>query len=329
MELTKPVVVGAYLRELAGRMGDNAAFSAIDVGCRGSVCPDLTGIGACVDVMGFDADAQATDFPPEASRGWRSLRVRSTPLGRRDEAGVLHVTRAPGCSSLLPADRALADSFSRGHRYETERTVDLVTRALDDVVRDEVVRHPRYMKIDVQGWEQAVFDGASSLLAEELVAVRTEVSFRPIYRGQPLFPDIDESLQSQGMRPVGFPELHAWRRTSERRPDQLAGGERPFSRGELIHGDVLYLIDPDVLPGRAGDVAHMGASAGLIALAYGLVDYAAAVWSIPAVAAGLRERVGIDPEATLSRVSREQAGAFRRRELSAAWRALRLAIRGR
>ena len=53
------------------------------------------------------------------------------------------------------------------------------------------------MKMDVQGAEYHVLQGAQHLL-QRLVVIQTEVEFVPLYRDQPLFADIDRSLRAAG-----------------------------------------------------------------------------------------------------------------------------------
>lgn len=304
------------------------AFTALDVGCRREVCPELHSIRAAVDAVGFDADVAAAAELEGRAAGWHGLRVLPLAVGRDGETVTLHLTRARGCSSLMPPNEPLARAFSRQDRHVIEDRVPLHTRSLDRLADEAAFDPPRHLKIDVQGWEMIAFEGSERLLRETLASVRVEVSFRPTYEGQPLFADIDAHLQARGFVPAVFPELHAWRRSSQTRPDHLARGARPFSQGELMHADVLYLRDPNAFPPCAADARI---AAGLVALLYGLVDYAAAVWGEAAV----RERLaallggGESPERVLDAVSADFARRFRNRALHDAWTALRRGWRGR
>ena len=64
------------------------------------------------------------------------------------------------------------------------------------------------MKIDVQGAELDVLRGAPRLLAEALV-VHTEVEFVPLYREQPLFADVDQTLRGAGYGLFALEEIQS------------------------------------------------------------------------------------------------------------------------
>ncbi|MHC4114907.1 MAG: FkbM family methyltransferase [Planctomycetota bacterium] len=74
-----------------------------------------------------------------------------------------------------------------------ERTT-VSTKRLDDI--DEV-QNADYLKIDVQGAEVDVFNGAENLLADIMI-VHTEVEFVPLYIDQPLFAEVDQALRKHG-----------------------------------------------------------------------------------------------------------------------------------
>ena len=101
----------------------------------------------------------------------------------------------PQCSSLFEPNEALADKFQ--YLAEPLRVVGtrtLETRRLDDFAETTGVD---FLKIDVQGGELLVLQGAVERLRDVLV-VHTEVEFLPLYKKQPLFADIDSLLRAQG-----------------------------------------------------------------------------------------------------------------------------------
>lgn len=76
-----------------------------------------------------------------------------------------------------------------------ERTVPVVR--LDDVVSERGLRGPYLVKVDVQGAELDVLDGAPQVLAEAEVVV-LEVSFFAFMRGAPQFYDVVVSMKQRG-----------------------------------------------------------------------------------------------------------------------------------
>ena len=99
--------------------------------------------------------------------------------------------------------------------------------------------HPwgEWMKLDTQGTEYEILQGAQQTLRDRTVAVVTEVSFFQSYAGQKLFSDLDVFLRALGFSFYGFTEIHY---RSGKRLDKLqeAGRERIF------WAEAVFLKDP-------------------------------------------------------------------------------------
>jgi hypothetical protein len=86
------------------------------------------------------------------------------------------------------------------------------------------------IKLDTQGTELDILHGAGRLLSQVL-AIEIEVEFVHIYKGQPLFTDVDLFMRNQGF------SLRALRRTYWR----IGKNHPAASGGQLFHGDALYI----------------------------------------------------------------------------------------
>ena len=110
-------------------------------------------------------------------------------------AQTFHECSAPMTSSLLEPDAALLGMFHE--LAEVTRVLErrpVQTVRLDDLAE---TRGADYLKLDVQGGELMVLRGAAERLTE-LLFVHTEIEFLPLYKGQPLFADIDAFLRQSG-----------------------------------------------------------------------------------------------------------------------------------
>jgi hypothetical protein len=183
---------------------------------------------------------------------------------------------------------------------------------MDDAAARYNFANAHFMKIDIQGAELEVFQSGPKLVGESLLAIRTEVEFAPLYKNQPLFADIDADLRARGYKLVGLPELHAWRRGSEAKPDRWAGGATPLSEAQLIHGDALYLRRPETL--RADTPAEQDRliAYALIAFAYGQLDLCAATLMRPRVAQRVLELCALDVSVLIPDLGRWHARRRRR-----------------
>jgi FkbM family methyltransferase len=98
-------------------------------------------------------------------------------------------------SSLYEPNTALLDLFQNlGELTRVVRQFPVETRRLDDLGE---VRDADYLKLDVQGAECDVIEGAAQVLSHTLV-VHTEVEFVPLYIGQRLFAEVDQALRRNG-----------------------------------------------------------------------------------------------------------------------------------
>jgi FkbM family methyltransferase len=114
-----------------------------------------------------------------------------------DSVGTLEINVSANSysSSVLPMTNAHLDAAPGSQTIGTE-TVAVTTVA--DIVKEHDVDPPRtLLKIDTQGYEGPVLDGAGDLLAS-FAAVQLELSFVPLYSGQQLFAELTSRLSAAG-----------------------------------------------------------------------------------------------------------------------------------
>jgi FkbM family methyltransferase len=122
-------------------------------------------------------------------------------------------------SSLLPL-RGLMPELA-GLDTRPERTVTVQTVTLDALYRDQGLARVDLLKIDVQGAEDRVLEGAQEALARTRL-VWIETSFKPLYEGSALFGDVYARLSAAGF------ELR-----------EVSPGYRSPA-GELLQADLLF-----------------------------------------------------------------------------------------
>jgi FkbM family methyltransferase len=114
-----------------------------------------------------------------------------------------NITRWQGClgatrgTAVLNADGD-GSSILRGHTdnaYGDQREVMVET--LDDLIDSEVCRQPDLIKLDVQGYELAVLEGAAKALSKT-EAVIAEVSFVSFQTGMPVFHEVVDFMAQHG-----------------------------------------------------------------------------------------------------------------------------------
>ncbi len=110
------------------------------------------------------------------------------------ERHTLYVNNDDATSSLFPLNSAHNALFNHLGDLHTVDTKTVETKRLDDVLPPGAVD---FLKLDVQGAELMVLKSALRTL-EKTAVVHCEVEFAPIYAGQPLYPEIQQLLNTCG-----------------------------------------------------------------------------------------------------------------------------------
>jgi FkbM family methyltransferase len=107
----------------------------------------------------------------------------------------LHVCQAPGMTSLLEPNADVLNLFHGFPNWGQVLSVEEVeTRRLDDIPETEGAD---YIKLDIQGAELMALKNATARL-KDAVVIHCETEFLQMYKGQPLFSDIELFLRSHG-----------------------------------------------------------------------------------------------------------------------------------
>jgi FkbM family methyltransferase len=171
----------------------------LDVGANANQFgEDLRSMGYRGRIVSFEPLTSAHAQLVQAAHGDQSWSVHSRcAVGDRDASVTINVAGNSVSSSLLPMTDA-HESAARASAYVGAEQVSLVR--LDSVV-DVYLTDARtpFLKIDTQGFEWAVLDGAPMLLSR-VRGVLCELSLVHLYEGQHLWLDVIHRLEAKGLR---------------------------------------------------------------------------------------------------------------------------------
>jgi FkbM family methyltransferase len=180
----------------------------VDVGARGGLQDHWQRIREHCLFVGFEPE------PSEAERLKRHAAKNelyvSSALYSAPTTVTFHHCVVPARSSLYPPDPAVvADIYGTADHYRIERTEQIQVTTLDAAVEAGALPSPDFIKLDTQGSELDILKGAEQSLGRSTIAIESEVEFIPLYKGQPLFVDVDAFLRAKGYELMKFSRLYS------------------------------------------------------------------------------------------------------------------------
>jgi FkbM family methyltransferase len=164
---------------------------AMDLG-EGTDPYDLLGKALPCEVLGFEPVVEECERRNATARA--GCRYLPYVIGDGSEQTFYECALTYN-SSLLEPNMALLGQFTDFEElFRVVETKRVRTRRLDDLAE---VAEVDFLKMDVQGGELMVLEGAARMLRDVLV-VHTEACFAPMYKSQPLFADLDRHLRASG-----------------------------------------------------------------------------------------------------------------------------------
>jgi FkbM family methyltransferase len=130
----------------------------------------------------------------QLKKNMMNLHCYNVALGAEEADAMIHHSSYEYSSSLLEMEHLHKEAFpyAAGEHLEKVRV-----RTLDAILDQVILRGPVLMKIDVQGYEKYVLEGARRTLQQTHYIV-CEMSVQPLYKGQALFHEIYSQLSDLG-----------------------------------------------------------------------------------------------------------------------------------
>ena len=183
------------LRELAVRL--SSPLTVVDAGCRWGFANRWEELSPNTRLIGFEPDPEEFERLSKAYASRREVRVVGVALGSAAGSLRLRVVREPGSESFYPLD-PLLDVFDLPESAgEVVRELEVPVTTLDMWCGENEVDRVDVLKLDVQGHELEILNGAHEVLRSAR-AVEVEVCFNPLFERAPLFGDVDSLLRQSG-----------------------------------------------------------------------------------------------------------------------------------
>ena len=231
----------AFAGSAYGKSLKSQPLGFIDIGARGGVSSIVEPIAAATAVLGFEpneSEAQALRDAHAASPVYQSFKVRCAAVAGTTGTRDFYETVRGVNSSLLRPSESFASRY-QVPGFAIENIGSRQTNTLDNIIYEtdeSAAPYGEFLKLDVQGAELEVLQGAERVLSERTVAVIAEVSFCELYENQPLFGDVASFLKSKGF---GFYGFHAMSHRASHLRDLIDCSSPRWSQ-RLIHADGIF-----------------------------------------------------------------------------------------
>lgn len=140
-------------------------------------------------------------------------------------------------SSIFLPNIELLDKYPEVERFDVVNTITIKTDTMDNQLHNAGLIEVDFIKIDTQGYDLAILEGAEKTL-ENVIGLEIEVEFLPMYKNQPLFPEVNQFVTSHGFELFDLKRYY-WRRRN------ISHKYGATKKGQMIFADALYFRTPE------------------------------------------------------------------------------------
>lgn len=199
LEVVRANPMTAWRCRLPALLAREGLDLVLDVGANdGGFAVELLENGYTGKIVSFEPLPDAWErLNAKASGAWSSQWsvAPRMALSDRDGEAEFHEAGNSASSSLLKMTNAHLEAAPHTATVNVHK---VTTRRLDDVITTLGVKNGAYLKLDVQGAERIVLDGAKGALSSSIRAIQLEMSLTTLYEGQTLAGDMDAFVRGLG-----------------------------------------------------------------------------------------------------------------------------------
>lgn len=178
----------------------------VDVGARGGLPKKWQPLRRSLIAVGFEPDA--VEYERLRAKAHSNDVYINKALYSSSTKVLLYCTRNPNCSSIYRPNTSLLEQLGRDHgQLEVEKVDEILASTLDEELGNEGIMLVDFIKVDTQGSELDVLQGAEKTLSNGPFGLEVEVEFAPLYSGQPLFPDLYRFVTERDFIFMGFSHM--------------------------------------------------------------------------------------------------------------------------
>lgn len=175
----------------------------IDVGASdGGFVKKIRTVMPLIQIYSFEPIPESYQKLIEKNMGDKNFTAFNVALSSKEGETDFYISSSSGCSSLLE----MSDIHKEAYPYTANLTkIKVPMKCLDDVMKEYGYKNI-FLKIDVQGAEKLVLEGALETL-ENVKVIFMEVNFVETYKGCVLINEIVDYLESKGFVLYGMENI--------------------------------------------------------------------------------------------------------------------------
>ncbi|MDF2945761.1 MAG: FkbM family methyltransferase [Bacillales bacterium] len=211
----------------------NRTIKVVDVGASGGIDIRWNSIIEHTIPILFEPDPR--EFNNLKEKLPENYIVFNTALS--DIPGLIefHLCKKQQVSSVYKPNYELISKFPASERFDVLKTIQVQADTLDNKLDSVGISDVDFIKIDTQGYELSILQGARNTL-KCVIGIEVEVEFIEIYENQPLFEEVNGYITDLGFEMMDL-KRYFWRRNGK-----VNYGS---NKGQLIFGDALYFRTPE------------------------------------------------------------------------------------
>lgn len=239
---------------------ENNQLIIVDIGASGGIDTRWKNLTSYFKCILFEPDPREYSILTENSDS--NLIVLNSALSDSNKTVEFHLCQKQEVSSIFPPNFDLLNKFPDSERFKVQKNIRLNTDTLNNQLIKVGVNEVDFIKIDTQGYELPILQGSYDYL-DSVIGLEIEVEFVEMYKGQPLFDEVDGFVKSKNFSLVDL-KRYFWKRKGT--------GNTTNKKGQLIFGDALYFKTPEQILKISNINQEKIIRSIYIYLAYGYVD---------------------------------------------------------
>lgn len=216
----------------------------IDIGARGGVHDYVLPVAGLTSVLGFEPDEKECQrlCASKNAEQWAAFNMLPFALAEQVAEKTLHLVSASTNHSLLPPNPVFVERYNMQKNWTIVGKEKMPVMTLDAVLHEQLPDYfADFIKIDTQGTEYEIIQGALSTLAKQTTTIVCEVAFCELYQGQKLFSEVEMLLRENKFSFYGFMPIHT-------RSKKLLDKKKHVTTERAFYADAVFFKDPLSMP---------------------------------------------------------------------------------